>query len=102
MPESSGRRASAASLLALHAAAQPFLRRRTHAEADARERLRVALIAVLRERGMAAPDLVDTPEEALAAFRRLLCRCEELHVNWADIVAVVNREWPEEERRHAG
>jgi hypothetical protein len=88
---------SAGALLELHAAAQPFLRGRRHAEAEHRDRFRRALLAVLKERGAPIPvALVETPAEALATLGDVLKRCEALRVNWADIVALVNREYQQE------
>lgn len=82
---------SSGALLELHAAAQHFLRRKTHADAEARERLRKAVFAVLR--GGAR---VETPAEALERLRLVLARCQDLGCHWPDVAALVNREWKEE------
>jgi hypothetical protein len=86
---------SAGALLELHAAAQHFLRRKNLADAEARERLRRAIAAVLRGRGR-----IETPAEALTALRLVLERCEELKVNWTEVVTLVNREYAMEEAGH--
>ncbi|HEY1503203.1 MAG TPA: hypothetical protein VGF92_02825 [Stellaceae bacterium] len=80
-------------LLELHCAARPFIDRRSLKDLEARARLRRAIIAVLRQRGAVVPPaLINTAEEALDSLRALLRRCDELKVNWTDIVAIVNRE----------
>lgn len=93
---------SAGALLELHAAAQHYLRRRTlGGEAEHRDRLRRALVTVLRQRGAEIPvSLIEQPAEALAALRAVLRRCEELRVNWSDVAALVNREYQSEGRAH--
>ena len=53
----------------------------------------------MRERGAAVPaDLIDDRDLAIETLRMLLQRCEELRVNWADIVALVNREYLEPQK----
>jgi hypothetical protein len=54
------------------------------------------LIAVLRERGAEVPvSLIQSHDEALAALRAVLRRCEELSINWTEVAALVNREYEE-------
>lgn len=79
-------------LLELHCAAAPFLKQLARTD-EARDRLRRAIVAVLRERGaIVPPALVATREEALESLRAIVARCIELKVNWMDVVAIVNRE----------
>lgn len=82
---------SAGALLELHAAAQHFLRRKTHADETARLRLRQAVFAVMRGGTRAS-----TGAEALERLRLVLLQCQELGCNWSDVAALVNREWQEE------
>lgn len=86
--------ASANALVELHAAASVVLHRTRHTTHDnERERLRRAIIAVMRDNGVQPPaDLIGTPAEALAALRAIIARLKALQVNWTDVVAIVNRE----------
>jgi hypothetical protein len=78
--------------LELVTAAQPFLRPGHLITAARRQKLREAVLHVIRENGGAAPpDLIATPSEALISLRALLRRCEEIGVPWPDIVVLVNR-----------
>lgn len=82
-------------LLELHCSAAPFLHQLARTD-EARDRLRRAIVAVLRERGVIVPpSLIATPEEALESLRSIVARCVELKVNWMDVVAIVNRETKE-------
>ncbi|HEY1503434.1 MAG TPA: hypothetical protein VGF92_03990 [Stellaceae bacterium] len=79
-------------LLELHCSAAPFLKQLARSD-EARDRLRRAIVMVMRERGaIVPPALIVSADEALDSLRALLRRCEELKVNWTDIVAIVNRE----------
>ncbi len=81
-------------LLELHAAAAPFVAGRDYRHAAARQRLRQALVALLRQHDAPTPaELIDDKVEALTALRRLIQRCADLGVAWPDVVAIVNRDW---------
>lgn len=86
--------------LDLVVAATPFFRAGTHAPStERREALRAAVFGIIRQRGAIPPcAVIDTRDQALAVLKALLKRCEELRVNWSDIVAIVNREWDEPAR----
>lgn len=73
-------------LLELATAADPFLHPGMATTRGRRERLRSALREAL------TAEEIETPEEALDALRRVIRRCVELQVQWAEVAAIVNRE----------
>lgn len=77
--------------LELVTAAQPFVRPGHLITAARRQKLREAVLHVIRDRGGEAPELIDTVPQALISLRSLLRRCEQLGVPWPEIVVLVNR-----------
>jgi hypothetical protein len=92
-------RASADTLLELHAAAQFYLRKRTQCDATERERLKAALRQLFKDRGaQIPPDLAASAGEAFTILREAVERCRKFGVAWDQVAAAVNNEW--EPRSH--